>query len=181
MDTLSLYELFLIERKKGLGTDCGVIDQGIYYLVAIVLKNQLKGSYIVINGTKREFLQNMLDNVQNETLLKFILEKIMENATTTVKWKGWTKQFMRLYRKAYDIIIEDEVSYADEIIVLYPQLLDVIHGVDNEGEYVDYQSLYETFRIEEMIPAIRSFCSQDFTTFPDSSVEVPEQEEALLS
>ena len=40
MDTLSLYELFLIERKKGLGTDCGVIDQGIYYLVAIVLKNQ---------------------------------------------------------------------------------------------------------------------------------------------
>nr|QBK92176.1 MAG: hypothetical protein LCPAC304_05230 [Pithovirus LCPAC304] len=162
METLTLCERGkIVWNKSVLGVDCGVLDQGIYYLVAIVLKDHIEGKYIVINGEKRAFLTLMLENTNNETLYKYLLQKIVTTSCTCRKWKKWVRFFLHEYQCNVDVIIGTEMKCATEILEYYPELLGCVQGIDLEEDYIDFEQLGETFQIVEMVGAVKRVCSED--------------------
>jgi len=161
MDVLTLREKYkLYISRRSMGTNCGVLDKGIYYLVAIVLKDLLKADVININGKKRCFLEDMFMATNGNTVYRFLLQNIIEKSIYLFKWKKWVRFFIHEYQRNVDVIIESECKHADDIIRYYPELLDCVRGVDEEEEYIDKVQLSKTFNISEMIPAVQRFVSQ---------------------
>lgn len=156
METLTLRERYLMERNKLFGFDLGVMDHGLYYLTAIVLKDHVEGDYVVINGTKRKFLQTIENYVTTDTYFKFLLKKIIERSTGVRGWKKWVREFLREYRRHCDFIIGSEMKFTNDILSNYDELITIIQGVDREEEFTTLEELYETFQIEEMIDAVLS-------------------------
>ena len=184
MDTLTLRERYRIYmNRRSMGTNCGVLDGGIYYLVAIVLKDLLQADIININGKKRGFLEDMFMATKGNTLYRYLLQNICENSFYIEKWKKWVRFFVREYQRNVDVIISSECKHSDDIIGYYPELLDCIRGVDEEEEYIDKNQLSETFNISEMILAVQRFVSQsqeggeDLYPSKSCSAEVMELEE----
>jgi len=160
MERLSTCEQIKVNKnRKSLGTDCGVLDRGIYYLVAIVLKDLREGEYIVINGRKRDFLKTMEQATNGKTFYGYVLQKINENACSLTKWKKWVRLFVNEYQRKVDIIIGNELKHANDILDCYPALLAGIQGIDEEEEYTSEDELNDLFAIQEMIDAVKRFYS----------------------
>lgn len=161
MERMSTCEQFKVNKhRKDLGTSCGVLDQGIYYLVAIVLKDLREGEYIVINGRKRDFLKAMEQASNGNTFYGYILQKINEHACSLTKWKKWVRLFVNEYQRKVDIIIGDELKHANDVLDYYLDLLTGIQGIDEEEEYTNEDELKGLFDIQEMIDAVKRVCSR---------------------
>ena len=60
MESFTFRELYRNDaNRKSMGVDIGVLDQGIYYLVAIISKDLIESKVININKRRRDFLKDM--------------------------------------------------------------------------------------------------------------------------
>ena len=161
MDIFTLRELYQIDsNRRSMGVDIGVLDQGIYYLVAIILKELVRSNVININKKRRDFLQDMLMATNGDTLYRYLLQNIVETSCSIKKWNKWANKFVFEYQRNMDLIVSSELKRADDIINYYPELLDCIQGVDEDEDYIDTTQISKTFSVEEMIPAVERFVSQ---------------------
>ena len=167
MDVFTLKERFRIfMNRRSMGTNCGVLDQGIYYLIVIVLKDILEGDVINIIKKKRDFLKEMFLATNNNTIYRYLLQKIIENGCYIKKWKKWVKFFVHEYQQNVDIILGTEFKHADDVILYQTELLECIRCVDEEEEYINKDQLSNTLNITEMMPAVQRFVSQS-QEFPE--------------
>jgi len=161
MESFTFRELYRNDaNRKSMGVDIGVLDQGIYYLVAIISKDLIESKVININKRRRDFLKDMHLATIGNTLYQYLLENIVETSCSIKSWQKWVKKFIREYQRNMDVIISSEMECVDDIIAYYPELLECIRGVDEEENYLDKTQITKTFSIGEMLPAVTRFISQ---------------------
>ena len=149
----------ILSKRKSLGTNIGVLDRGLYYLTAIVLKDIDMSGFIIINKQRRDFLDVIYKLTTTPSIYKYLLGKIRTTYTTIGKWKKWVNAFLGEYQRNIDIIITSEVDYAVNILDYQRELITGICMYDAEEEYVDMIQLQNAFDIKEMIDAIESVMS----------------------
>lgn len=161
MESFTFRELYRNDaNRKSMGVDIGVLDQGIYYLVAIISKDLIASNVININKKRRDFLQDMHLATNGNTLYQYLLENIVDTSCSIKSWQKWVKKFIREYQRNMDVIVSSELEYADNIIAYYPELLECIRCVDEEEDYLNTTQITKTFSIKEMLPAVERFVSQ---------------------
>lgn len=164
MDKLSFSEKRkIVSKRKILGTNIGVLDRGLYYLTAIVLKDIDLSGVIVINKRRRDFLDRIYNISSTNTLYKYLLRKIIDCYTTVESWKKWIKAFLVEYQNRNDLITSEEVIFSYSILNYQNELIAGIYVCDSEEEYMDIFQLERAFDIKEMIEAVEivlSHCSR---------------------
>jgi hypothetical protein len=157
---------------------CGLYDCGVYYLVAIVLKNTLNSGCVNLTRHKRTFLKKMSRRLQVKDFpLRYLLQCIMDASLYLEKWKRWVAVFMYEYEKTFDFILDSEHQQAHLVLLHRRSLLDIIRCVDETEEYEDIKSATSAFKIGEMleasINASKILDSACYKTSPPETTELP--------
>ena len=150
----------IISKRKNLGINIGVLDRGLYYLTAIVLKDIELSGVIVINKHRRDFLNRICNISYTNTLYKYLLKKIIEYSTLVESWKKWVTAFLVEYQNRIDLITSEEVIYSHNILEYQNELIAGIYVCDSEEEYMDIIQLERAFDIKEMIEAVEIVLSR---------------------
>jgi hypothetical protein len=133
---------------------CSLYDCGIYYLVAVVLKNTQEKNWVNLTRSKRKFLSKMSKRLQVKDFpLGYILRRVVENSLYLEKWKKWVAVFIDEYEKTFDFILASEQQQADLVLRHRKSLIDIINCVDETEEYEDVKSATSAFKIAEMLEA----------------------------
>lgn len=161
----------ILSKRKSLGTNIGVLDRGLYYLTAIVLKDIEMSGFIVINKQRRDFLDMIHDLTTKSSIYKYLLGKIRTTYTTIDNWKKWVNTFLEEYQQNIDTILSSEVNCAANVLNYQRELITGICICDAEEEYVDIVQLQNAFCIKEMIDAVENVMSSCVALTLDPSEE----------
>lgn len=162
----------IVSKRKSLGTNIGVLDRGLYYLTAIVLKDIQMSGIIIINKHRRDFLDQIHRISTTNTLYEYLLRKIIESYTSVDEWKKWVNAFLAEYQNRIDLITSSEVIYSQNILEYQNEMISGIYICDLVEEYVDISQLERAFDIKEMIEAVEIVLSSGSRIQVNSSSEV---------